>query len=132
MTLPLKRYFDFSGRSRRLEYWLFTVFVWAILIVEFMVIRAVTDALGAGGKNGDPPGAAFLIVFFTWAALFIPWLAALIRRLHDSDNPDSGCSLLFPSAAWSFWSSCSRWDGGPNSFGGNPKEEGAWHADVFA
>ena len=27
MFMPLKRYFDFSGRSRRKEYWMFFIFV---------------------------------------------------------------------------------------------------------
>jgi uncharacterized membrane protein YhaH (DUF805 family) len=30
MFLPLKRYADFSGRSRRLEFWLWTLFNWAV------------------------------------------------------------------------------------------------------
>ena len=27
MLMPLRRYADFSGRSRRKEYWMFTLFI---------------------------------------------------------------------------------------------------------
>ena len=30
MLLPYRRYFDFSGRSRRKEYWMFFLFVFII------------------------------------------------------------------------------------------------------
>jgi|SRR6185436_8411505 len=135
MLLPLKRYFDFAGRSRRLEYWLFTVFVWAVLIAELMAIIAVADALGAADKNGDPPGIAFLIVFLTWMALFIPWLAALVRRLHDSDKSGLWLLIYFLPFGGLVLLVFMFLDGteGPNSYGDNPKDEaGAWQADVFA
>jgi uncharacterized membrane protein YhaH (DUF805 family) len=135
MLLPLKRYFDFSGRSRRLEYWLFTVFVWAVLIIEFMIIMMVTDALGMAGKGEDAPGIALLVVFFTWAGLFIPWLAALVRRLHDSDKSGLWLLIYFLPFGGLVLLVFMFLDGteGPNSYGENPKdEEGAWRADVFA
>jgi uncharacterized membrane protein YhaH (DUF805 family) len=135
MLLPLKRYFDFSGRSRRLEYWLFTAFVWGIFIAEFFIGRQVTDAFGIVASNGGPADAVLLIIVLTWLGTFIPWLAALIRRLHDSDK--SGLWLLIyflpfgPLVLLVFL--CLDGTEGPNSYGENPKDDAtAWHADVFA
>lgn len=40
MFLPLKRYADFSGRSRRLEFWLWALFNWIVvgIFVTFIAI----------------------------------------------------------------------------------------------
>ena len=93
MFMPLKRYADFSGRSRRMEYWMFTLFVvilWFVLIGLFigMVGSAI---LSAGG--GSPTGlfaaggtamVLLLVMGVVWLALLIPGLAVGVRRLHDT------------------------------------------------
>lgn len=135
MLLPLKRYFDFSGRSRRLEYWLFTVFVWGILIAEFVIGKQVTDALGVAARKGEPADVVLLIMVVTWLGLFIPWLAALVRRLHDSDRSGLWLLIYFLPFGGLVLLVFLFLDGteGPNSYGENPKDEAvAWHADVFA
>ena len=86
MTLPLKRYADFQGRSRRMEYWMFAVF---IMLVTFA--WGVVAALIGGFSTLD--GGAWSTPFTLWAlvgglaylAILIPALAVLIRRLHDRD-----------------------------------------------
>lgn len=35
--LPFARYFDFSGRSTRAEYWYFTAFMWFVSLLILMV-----------------------------------------------------------------------------------------------
>lgn len=40
MIMPLKRYFDFSGRSRRMEYWMFFLFTMIVFGVLFAVMFA--------------------------------------------------------------------------------------------
>lgn len=58
MLLPLKRYADFNGRSRRKEYWMFALMQLLVLFV-FGGLFAVA-ALAMGNENG--PGAlAWLI-----------------------------------------------------------------------
>jgi len=135
MLLPLRRYADFSGRSRRLEYWLFTVFVWAVLIVEFLLALLVSDALGLSSKGDEAPAAAVLIVSLTWLSLLIPWLAVLVRRLHDSDKSGFWILIYFLPFGGLVLLVFTFLDGteGPNEYGENPKDEqAAWHADVFA
>ena len=43
MILPYKRYFDFSGRSRRKEYWLFTLLY--VLVILFFLRASWTPGL---------------------------------------------------------------------------------------
>lgn len=77
--LALKRYADFRGRSRRAEYWWFTLamFCWSILEqITVEVLRSVT-VLGL---------LAALAVFVVSIALVVPSLAVSFRRLHDIDR----------------------------------------------
>lgn len=92
MILPLKRYAEFSGRSRRMEYWMFTLLnVIVILVLAFLV----AGVGGAGGmfEPGADPSAAMgslfggmgLLIVLWILAVFIPSIAVSVRRLHDRD-----------------------------------------------
>jgi uncharacterized membrane protein YhaH (DUF805 family) len=81
--LPFSRYFDFSGRSSRAEYWYFTAFIWfvslVILLAKMLLGEAVESVLAVvDGLFG--------------LATFIPSLAVAVRRLHDVNR--SGFVLL--------------------------------------
>lgn len=84
----LKNYAGFTGRARRKEYWMFSLFhylIFAILLIPFFVIS----------ENGQ--NEVLLIVFgglFLIYALvtFIPSIAVTVRRLHDTDK--SGWFIL--------------------------------------
>jgi uncharacterized membrane protein YhaH (DUF805 family) len=105
MFLPLKRYAEFSGRSRRMEYWMFVVFQFLLGMAFSVVIMVVGGA--AMMSVGDPRGmmAAGGAVVIVWAlymliclALFIPALAVAVRRLHDTNR--SGWWVLAPLAPY--------------------------------
>lgn len=95
MILPLKRYFDFAGRSRRMEYWMFIVFmtIVGLVLAGPLFFDAVTmDAADPLAAEADPfagAGTLSVIGFSLYAlfflAIFIPSLAVTIRRLHDRD-----------------------------------------------
>ncbi len=114
MLLPLKRYAEFAGRSRRKEYWLYTLFVMIISIVS-----ALADA--AIGFDWESNGPVNSIVGL---ALLCPSLAVSVRRLHDIGR--SGWWLLLvllPIIGWIallIWA-CSDGTQGPNRFGVDPK-----------
>lgn len=100
MILPLKRYVEFTGRSRRQEFWMWTLFV----ILVSMALSVVDALLGLGGRatsvSTTAPGSAgvyaglsggWLANIFTIAVL-LPNLAVSVRRLHDLNR--SGWWLL--------------------------------------
>ena len=83
--MALKNYVGFSGRSRRSEYWYFTLFYLVIAI-----ILSVLDGIVFGGSV-DGKGTPVLSGLFMLAML-LPSIAVGIRRLHDTDR--SGWWLL--------------------------------------
>jgi uncharacterized membrane protein YhaH (DUF805 family) len=99
MIMPLKRYADFSGRSRRSEYWWFAVLntLVALVLVGIMAAGGFSAAsmAGAGGAGASPElaaqslGAVFYIgagLLGIWLlAVLIPSIAVVVRRLHDRD-----------------------------------------------
>ena len=119
MTLPLKRYADFSGRSRRKEYWMFLLFV----IITIVVIGIIEGVLGLTGMVAGVYGP--LTVLFYLGTL-IPSIAVGVRRMHDNDK--SGWFILIP--IYNLILACSEGTKGPNRFGADPKD--ATSASVFA
>ena len=86
MLLPLKRYADFNGRSRRLEYWMFHLAVSIVLVAVIACVFAF--AVSARDGNRDfPVGLGIFIGLFTigWLAIIIPSIAVQVRRFHDQD-----------------------------------------------
>ena len=126
MILPIKRYADFSGRSQRKEYWMFTL---GVIIAE-VVIMTVEAILGINRMVGGLYGP-ILTLFLV--ALIIPSLAVSIRRLHDLDK--SGWFLLLAlipliGSIILLVFFCTNGTSGPNRFGPDPKQGDL--GDVFA
>ena len=134
MFLPYKRYFDFSGRSRRKEYWLFVLF-YTVVLIGLMILDS---QLGLGGyaESYSDFGDGSMSVGFNlaggvlsmiWAVLhLIPALAAGIRRMHDNDK--SGWFILIPF--YNLVLLFLEGTRGPNRFGPDPK--GGGQAQVFS
>nr|WP_281363130.1 DUF805 domain-containing protein [Parasphingopyxis algicola] len=112
--MPLRRYAEFGGRSRRMEYWMWIVFQFLIGIVFQILLFAVGGgAMMAAG--GDPTAAiaasgaimiVFILAILVSLALVIPGIAVTVRRLHDTNRtgwwilaPLSGYILAFLGAA---------------------------------
>ena len=95
MTLPLKRYFDFRGRSRRKEYWMFFLFL--VLASEVLGIIDQTLGLTYGGSgnttNSFRSDNGMLGSIFSLLT-FIPIISVGVRRLHDTDR--TGWWLVAP------------------------------------
>lgn len=92
MFLPLKRYAEFAGRSRRREYWMFVLF--QLLIYTALTVAAITlsAAMGDYADNEDPQngGKVVVLVFLalgviTWLGLLVPNLAVIARRMQDQN-----------------------------------------------
>jgi uncharacterized membrane protein YhaH (DUF805 family) len=76
-VLPLKRYADFDGRSSRAEYWWF-----ALANMILSIVIAFLDRLLLGPVYGD----LGILALIQAAVLFVPGIAVLVRRLHDTDH----------------------------------------------
>lgn len=101
MILPLKRYADFQGRSRRKEFWMFqllNIIVALVLAGPFFFSLISASLASAGDPQASETAMAALIeggaslslvgfgLYFLYAlAIIIPSIAVTVRRLHDRD-----------------------------------------------
>jgi uncharacterized membrane protein YhaH (DUF805 family) len=78
MLMPLRRYAEFSGRSRRKEYWMYALLLLIVGLVVGMVevMLELTEIIGPYGPLSAVLGLA----------TFVPSLAVTARRLHDTDR----------------------------------------------
>lgn len=68
----MRRYFDFSGRSTRSEFWLFTLAMMILMVIAIAADSAI-----------ESPGVLAGLVY---AAHVIPSFSVTVRRLHDIDR----------------------------------------------
>lgn len=106
MFMPLRRYAQFTGRSRRMEFWMFFLFQFLIGILFVFLIFAVGGS-ALMMSAGDPTaalaagGAMMIVLLLMWVvqlALLIPNLAVSVRRLHDTGR--SGWWVFLPIAPY--------------------------------
>jgi uncharacterized membrane protein YhaH (DUF805 family) len=123
--LPYRRYAQFGGRSRRIEFWLFQLFT-------SLVSLGLDLVLGGGnavelGLRATPNVAGGLVSGIFNLGSLIPAFAVTTRRLHDSDRSQWWMALLFvPVLGWIWLLVLLCLDGtpGPNRFGDDPKDSG--------
>jgi uncharacterized membrane protein YhaH (DUF805 family) len=127
MILPLKRYAQFSGRSRRKEIWLFVLFVFLVGIVAGLLDTAL--GFGHAESHVSATGASYSWfvngpVSVIWIlGTLIPGISVGVRRLHDIDK--SGWWLLislvpFVGGIILIVFYCLEGTRGPNRFGPDP------------
>ena len=83
-TCLREKYFTFSGRASRSEYWWYTLFVWlvvAALFALFFVFGGISSI-----ENGQM--TAFSIVFLIITGLlmlylYVALITVVVRRFHD-------------------------------------------------
>jgi uncharacterized membrane protein YhaH (DUF805 family) len=126
-----RKYAEFDGRSRRKEYWMFTLFnSIAIFFVTALTFTAITLAHGNGAFLFIPVGIYAL-------ATFIPSISVATRRFHDIGKSGWILFLLcalgvipivgFICAILQLVFLCQDSQPGENQYGPNPKfpEQGA-------
>ena len=134
MLMPYRRYFDFRGRSRRRDFWLFMLFYFAVSALIATVFGTPYSArMGfAFTYQTITSGTGQLVLNLFGLVSFIPSLALNVRRLHDIDR--SGWWLLLwivPLVGWIVLLVFLCLDGtyGRNRYGYDPKGRGT--ADIF-
>lgn len=130
--MPLMRYADFSGRSQRMEYWMFTLFYTLVIMV------LVGFAIFFGSPAGEDHTLAenyFLGVTLLWVlGTIVPSIAVAVRRLHDQDKSGWFYLISFIPYVGGFVMlifMCLEGTAGPNRYGPDPKG-GMGYNDVFA
>ncbi|HWT13689.1 MAG TPA: DUF805 domain-containing protein [Allosphingosinicella sp.] len=105
MLMPLRRYADFSGRSRRMEFWMWQLFQFIVYFV--VVLLAMVFGGGMMMMAGDPSSMAaagggmliIMLLYLVYAlAVLVPSIAVAVRRLHDTNR--SGWWILAPVAPY--------------------------------
>ncbi len=107
--LALKKYADFTGRSRRKEYWMFLLFN-VLIAVGLGIVDGILETVFIGG-------------LFALATL-IPGISCAARRLHDTGR--SGWWLLISfvplvGVLVVIYFLVLDSDAGDNAYGPNPK-----------
>lgn len=127
MLMPFMRYFDFAGRSRRKEYWMF-------FLLNLIIITVMTTVLFGLGFSMDPYAASsggpvtwliFAVLGLYSLIVLIPSIAVQVRRFHDQDK--SGWFVLInfvPYIGGLIVLVFMLLEGtrGPNKYGPDPKE----------
>ncbi len=113
----IKNYATFSGRARRKEYWMFTLFN----IIFAIVAMILDNILGTAS-----PQTGYGIIYLLYSLfVLIPGIAVLIRRLHDTGK--SGWMILvslIPIAGpiWLLVLLVTEGTKGANEYGPDPKD----------
>ena len=91
----MSKYFVFSGRASRKQYWMFALISLVIMVacnaldpVLDTVLRFDMSGMPRSGQ-GDPVSIKFSIGILTTISYFahlVPGFAAAVRRLHDSNK----------------------------------------------
>lgn len=143
MLMPFRRYAEFSGRSRRKEYWMFTllmVIVYSAAAVLMFAGGFMNALSGAENPEFGPLfwlGGAIALIFFLVS--FVPAIAVTIRRLHDRDMSGWWYLGFIIAGTIPYVGNvlnivflvilCLNGTAGPNRFGSDPKNPGSY--DVF-
>ncbi len=122
MLMPLRRYADFSGRSRRKEYWMFQLLM-LLVYMPLGILMGIGAAIGSDNGSGALFYLALVAMLLLMLAVFIPGLAVQVRRFHDQDK--SGWFVLFNLVPYVggfvvLVFMCLRGTPGPNRFGDDP------------
>ena len=111
---PFRKYADFSGRARRMEYWMFYLGV-SVIGMVLLILSGASDAIT-------------ILVGLFYLGILIPGLAVGVRRMHDTGR--SGWWILIsviPFVGWIWFLVLAVLDSEPgeNQYGPNPKRVAA-------
>ena len=103
---------NFDGRARRSEYWYFVLMNMIVQYGGGFLLGMISASLGA-----------MFTGIYALAAL-IPSIAAIIRRMHDTNKSGWYCLIPF----YNLILACTEGDAGSNNYGNDPKSTGGGDA----
>lgn len=110
--LAFKRTFDFKGRARRKEYWMFIL----LIVIFLFIIGFISDIIG---------DEAFGYLLGTYIIIIIiPVISVTVRRLHDTNRSGSYIFIRFIPFIGNLWLlslMCQKGDPYKNKYGPDPK-----------
>lgn len=115
----MSRYFEFSGRSTRREYWWFQLGFYVLLIGAIVLDVTVLGYFNPRTGRGIGPLMLFVIFFHA-----IPNFSVLIRRLHDAGKSGWWYFVSIIPLIGSFWLLYLTFKGpdeNSDDFGPNPR-----------
>lgn len=125
MLLPLRRYVDFRGRSRRKEYWMFVlgqVFLYFLLCMP-MFFMGVFE--GNSLRFTDATYYSVRLILLVSTIFFVPSIAVAVRRFHDMGKSGWFYLLGFIPVVGGvvlIIFMCIEGDRGENAYGADPRE----------
>ncbi|MDN4490877.1 DUF805 domain-containing protein [Demequina sp. SYSU T00068] len=120
-TTAMSKYAQFSGRSRRSEFWGYHLTITAIVIV-LSIVYGISAAMVANSGEGNPLAAISLgILIVLGLAFIVPTLAVNWRRCQDVGMPGAVAiiGLVIPLVMWII--GFIPGTEGPNAYGDDPK-----------
>ena len=118
-----ENYANFKGRARRSEYWYF-VLGQILIVLGIVMIGSLIGTFLGSAEDG------FFIAFgfsgFYFLAILIPYLALVVRRLHDIGKSGWFYFVRFIPVIGGIWLLvllCTEGNYGPNNYGLDPKDE---------
>lgn len=99
------KYATFTGRATRSEFWYF----YLLYIIIYLPTYFISTGLALGAGNASYTYLPLIVTLPLW----LPLLAAAVRRLHDVDR--SGWFYLVP--VYNIVLLCTAGSNGPNRFG---------------
>ena len=116
-------YYNFSGRARRKEYWMFMLFHYLIVFTLVMVFALIAEINATEYEYDSFSFGSVTIIVYLLVTL-IPCIAVTVRRLHDTGK--SGWLYLLNLIPYIgrfiiLIFTCIEGDKNQNKWGGNPK-----------
>jgi uncharacterized membrane protein YhaH (DUF805 family) len=117
VTTCFGKYVTFTGRARRSEYWFFALYS-LLAGVAAMILDKFIDPPAA-----DVPYAVGIVYLVVVLANFLPGLAVMVRRLHDTNKSGWWWLIVFVPFVGAIllivWF-CIKGTEGDNRFGPDP------------
>ena len=116
-----KNYANFRGRARRSEYWYFVLFNIILFILPICILSIIGD------ESEDLSEIGFSLLGIAVVGIIIPWLAVVVRRLHDLNKSGRYYFVriihIVGPIIFLVWL-CTEGDKFTNNYGDDPKDPG--------